>query len=860
MVKICQKKYPKENEELYKKHFDMFNFPLRDFQKHAIEAIVEAHSVLICAGTGNGKTLPSEFAINYFVAQGKKVIYTSPIKALSNQKYYDFTHKYPHIKFGILTGDIKANPEADVLIMTAEILQNTLYLNQNNNKTESSSAVALAFNMDFENELACVIHDEVHSINQDDRGSVWESIFMLLPSHVQNVMLSATLDAPEKFALWTENMGNRQVVLDGSSRKQVYLTMTPERIVPLVHYSFITCSQGVFKSIGKDEALKKEIDDLINKPHVIQTSRGEFNEPHYRKMKKMLDLFEQKNVRISRPHVLNQVCRYMVENNMLPCACFILSRKQIEVAAREITVPLLEDDSKVGYIVKRECEQLLRSKLPNFQEYMELPEYVQMVSLLEKGIATHHSGTMPILKEIIELLFAKGYIKLLFCTETFSCGLNMPIKTVIFTDINKFDGTDFRVLYGYEYVQAAGRAGRQGLDTLGNVIHLNNLFKHMDLTDYKNMMKGTPQKLVSKFKISYNLILNLIDSGVTDFLDFCQRSMCQDDICAELAVIARTIDVTEKEVEVIKQSMNLMKTPRDIVECYVDNENKRAISANKRRKEIDREILEVKDAYKTIDSDKMTFLRYMDKCAELSKMRNSFTNTDLYLNENIMVILDLLEKEGFIQYIDDAFTDCANIDKELKEEPEPLVKYLLLPKGQIATHLRETHCLVFAELLANDVRFDLLTAKQMISIFSCFTNISVPDELKLFNCSSCSDNAVKNIIEEVKSRYDYYRDFEINNYANTGVNYEIHFELIGYILLWCDCETAPDCKMVLQQMELEKNIFLGEFVKAVLKINNISCEMEKIAEMRGNIALLSKLKEIPLLTMKFVATNQSLYI
>lgn len=855
MVKICQKNYPKENEELYKEHFDMFKFPLRDFQKHAIEAIVEGHSVLICAGTGNGKTLPSEFAINYFVAKGKKVIYTSPIKALSNQKYYDFTRKYPHIKFGILTGDIKANPEADVLIMTAEILQNTLYLNQNN-KTESSS---IAFDMDFDNELACVIHDEVHSINQDDRGSVWESIFMLLPNHVQNVMLSATLDTPEKFAQWTENMGNRGLS-DSEVRKQVYLTMTPQRIVPLVHYSFITCNQGVFKSIGKDEALKKEINDLINKPHVIQTSNGEFNEPHYRKMKKMLDLFEQKQVRISRPHVLNQVCRYMVDNNLLPCACFILSRKQIEVAAREITIPLLEDDSKVGYIVKRECEQLLRSKLPNFQEYMELPEYVQMVSLLEKGIATHHSGTMPILKEIVELLFAKGYIKLLFCTETFSCGLNMPIKTVIFTDINKFDGTDFRVLYGYEYVQAAGRAGRQGLDTLGSVIHLNNLFKNTDLTDYKNMMRGTPQKLVSKFKISYNLLLNLIDSGVTDFLEFCQNSMIQDDIDAELGVMTRTIDTMEKEVEVIKNSMSLLKTPRDILEKYVDNENKRATSVNKRRKEIDKEISEAKDAYKTIDADKMTFLRYMDKCSELSKIRTRYTNTDLYLNENIMVILDLLEKEGYVEYMmDDAFINSTIVDEEMKEEPVSSPKYILSPKGQIATCLRESHCLVFAELLAK-AQFDLLTAKQMISIFSCFTNISVPDELKIFNTNNCSDVAVKRIIEEIKSKYDHYRDFEIKNYANTGVNYEIHFDLVQYVLSWCDCETAPECKMILQQMELEKNIFLGEFVKAILKINNISSEMEKIAENSGNIALLSKLKEIPLLTMKFVATNQSLYI
>ena len=506
MVKICSNSYPVSNEQQFSQYFEKYPFPLSSFQKHAIESIVEGQHILVTAHTGSGKTLPAEFAIEHFVSNKKKVIYTSPIKALSNQKFYEFRQKFPHISFGILTGDIKTNPEADVLIMTTEILLNTLYAknrkddntsftNQNNNLT--------MFEMDFENELACVIFDEIHYINDLDRGKVWEETIMMLPLHIQMVMLSATLDSPEKFALWCETRGE---ITSCESDKVVYLTSTYERVVPLTHYSFITCTQGLFKVL-KDKQLETEIKKITNSLNIIQDSKGIFNDDNYLKIKKTLKTFQDKNHYVKRQHVLNTVSKHMFDNNMLPAICFVLSRKALEQCAKEITVPLLEDDSKVSYIVRRECEQIIR-KLPNFQEYLNLPEYLNIVSLLEKGIAIHHAGIMPILREMVELLFAKGYVKLLFATETFAVGINMPTKTVLFTDVNKFDGSGPRLLYSHEYTQMAGRAGRRGIDTVGHVIHLTNLFRNTDQVAMKTMMKGKPQTLTSKFKISYNLILN----------------------------------------------------------------------------------------------------------------------------------------------------------------------------------------------------------------------------------------------------------------------------------------------------------------------------------------------------------------
>jgi len=846
MVKFCTDPYPKKEEELYAEYFEKYSFPLSSFQKFAIEAIVEGHHSLSCVPTGSGKTMPALFAIDFFTQKGKKVIYTSPIKALSNQKYHEFTKTFPHISIGLLTGDIKINPEADVLIMTAEILQNTLYRKkQKHNLGDITTSPLLMFDIDFDVELGCVIQDEIHMINDADRGHVWESIILLLPLHIQMVMLSATLDKPEKFAHWIETRGGSQ---NSSDNKQVYLATSNFRHVPLTHYSFITCNNGIFKAV-KDKTLEKEIRGVIDKLHIIQNATGEFQEQNYHKIKKMLTLFKQKQVYVKRSHVLNQVCKYMVENNMLPAVCFILSRKQIEAACHEITVPLLEDDSKVGYIVRKECEQILRSKLPNYQEYLELPEYLDVVRLLEKGIAIHHSGVMPILREIVEILFEKGYIKFLFATETFSVGLNMPIKTAIFTDVKKFDGSIRRMLYPHEYNQASGRAGRRGLDTVGHVVHLSNLFKDIDLPEYRTMMQGRPQTLVSKFKISYHLILNLISIGNHNYVEFCKRSMIQDELNASLGTLYKQLTDCQRELDEMNQSISYHRTPYDVVNRYIDLLEIRRTSVNKKRKEAEKEILAIQDTYKFIDADKANAVLFHKKKLELETIQNHFEMTETYLNRSIQVILDKMQLEGFIA------NDAA---KEDNDNHDTGGKTALTLSGLIACQLREVHCLVFANLCNNNI-FDQFSTKQLIAIFSCFTNITVSDEQKSFRPNS-KDKAINTILADIAKQYQDYQEFESQNNASTGIDYTIHYDLIDYVIDWCECESVIQCKVLLQSLETTKGIFLGEFVKAIAKINNISCEMEKIAEMIGNISLLSKLKEIPELTLKFVATNQSLYV
>ena len=692
--------------------------------------------------------------------------------------------------------------------MTAEILLNTLYSHGSTITTTQKH-----FQMDIANELACVIMDEVHYINDKERGHVWEETIMLLPSNIQMIMLSATLDSPEKFANWceTRNQDNND-----SPRKHVYLASETHRSVPLTHYSFITFTNAIFKKI-KDKAIQAEIHATINRPFVIQSAKGEFNESHYFKMKKMLDY--QVQAPVKRQHVLNQVSKYMVEHDMLPALCFVLSRKSLEKCAHEVTTVLLEDDSKVPYIVRHECEQILR-KLPNYQEYLQLPEYHSMVQLLEKGIAIHHAGVMPILREMVELLYAKGYIKLLFATETFAIGLNMPTKTVVFTDCNKYDGTSSRTFYSHEYTQMAGRAGRRGIDTVGNVIHLNNIFKqNHDLCSYKTMLRGIPQTLVSKFKISYHLVL------MNQTPDFIKNSMAERiEANRELLQMTNYKNELEREIRSYETTTSLLKTPETAIRQYINYTKTVASCVNKKRKEYERSIRALEEEHKTIKSDKQIIEKYdiviQTHGATISQIEYRERSGS---NEHDR-ILQILIHQKFIE--DGALT----------------------MKGKIAANLKEIPCISFTQVID---KLRTFSAIELIQIFSCFTNIVVSDE--------CEHKSFKplihsSILREIAEYIEKFQDMQDSSSSS------MHYDLLPYMEQWIQCENVEECKHVLQTMQQEKDICVGDFVKAILKINNISAEFETVAEMLGDYQFLSLLKEIHSMTLKYIATNQSLYV
>jgi superfamily II RNA helicase len=847
MVVICDKPYDAETLIEYD------GKQLSDFQKWALKAITEGDNVLITAHTGSGKTLPAEYAIQYFTAQQKKVIYASPIKALSNQKLYDLRRKFPTISFGILTGDCKDNPEADVLIMTTEILRNTLLNKIINGQAQASAAptsagagasasagpaqLPLLFEMDFETELAAVVFDEVHYINDAERGSVWEQAILLLPPQVQLIMLSATIDRPEDFAGWIETEKRQQAEKAMVKVKQMYLAPTYTRVVPLTHYMWLSVHEGSIKKAAKTP-YEKKLEDMRKTPIIIATSEGSFREDNYYKVKDIKDYLFKHNVYTKRQFVLEDLLKHLKKEGMLPAICFVFSRKHVEQAAHEISFSLYEEDSILPTQVEKECRHILQTKLPNYLEYLNLPEYLNIVKLLEKGVAIHHAGIIPVLREMVELLFEKGFIRLLIATETFAVGLNMPTKTVIFAGLTKFNGSGMRLLFPHEYTQMAGRAGRRGLDTIGHVFHCVNLFEMPTATDYRHMLTGPPQSLVSKFKLSFTMALSMLEAG-KDMAAFMGQSLLSTDLRRELQGYAVAEAKSMEIVQTKQAQIKLCRTPQTALENYkyiVDRLPGLANSARKKAR-IDLNTLEAEHNF--ILKDLVKLEEVHAALSQQSKVGKEKENTAQYIENTLGALQKIL-----LEYEFSYFSATGHIE--------------VSPSGRIAAQLQEVHPLAMADLYRQTAQFAELDATYLAGLFSCFYPVSVNDEFRAHYPNA--PLKLRETILLMGKLLDKYYKAEQDAYLITGSNYDICYDLLPYVLLWCESKDEGTCKEIIQQVKTETGLFIGEFVKALLKVNAVAIEFERVCEATGNMLLLEKIRKIPQMTLKYIATSQSLYL
>ena len=348
--------------------------------------------------------------------------------------------------------------------------------------------------------------------------------------------------------------------------------------------------------------------------------------------------------------------------------------------------------------------------------------------------------------------------------------------------------------------------------------------------------------------------------------------MVTGDLTGKMKHVSSEIDKCQKEIDRLNLCFDTMRTPRDIIDKYIDLQMNKDKYANKKRKELEKEVQKIKDEYKYVEQDLVTVEKYNTIVTDLDALQKQYDGLNNYINNDVENVLYLLREEEFLETLtsitkvsevsvdatifDDKIESSISETKVVSETTEKIE--VLTLKGKMASQLREVHCLVFAKLLEDGVLYKL-SPVQLIMLFSCFTNISVQDGVEDFTPYT-EDILVKDIINTINNMYDDYQQTEVDYLINPGADYNIHYDLISYVEEWTQCEDVETCKLLLQRLAEEKGIFLGEFVKALLKINNISCEMEKIAEMIGNIEFLSKVKEIPNLTLKFVVTNQSLYV
>lgn len=836
MVIVCNDSF--NDNQNYNEYFNYFNnFELSDFQKWAIKSIVDNDHILITAHTGSGKTLPAEFAIQYYVKQGKKVIYTAPIKALSNTKLYDLRNKYPHISFGIITGDITDNPDADVLIMTTEILPHTL--NNRKLKEKTNIDIKLNFEIDIDTELAAVVFDEIHYINDPERGNVWEQAILLLPPHIQLIMLSATIDKPEIFAQWIENKKKQQSEAINSIPKNVYLTSTNHRVVPLTHYLWLTCHKSTQKK-AKNTEYEHLLHNFANKEIVIKDEKNNFKNKSYENLAKINKYFKLSNTPYSsRQFVLNTLITHLKKTNGLPAICFVFSRKNVEKAANEINFSLFEDDSIIPNTIENECKKIIMSKFTNYKEYLELPEYTNLIKLLQKGIGYHHAGVLAVFREMIEILFDRKLIKLLFATETLAVGVNFSTTSVIYTGITKFDGNGMRLLAPHEYTQIAGRAGRRGIDKVGKVWLCCNLFKPPPLYDFEHMLSGKPQTLISKFKISFSMCLNIIssdDSTLESILDFANQSLINNDIDKELKYYEKIINDIDIQIKSKESLLQNIRTPKSIMDEYVSKINEVKISNNKKKKRLHREICNIEENNIYI-KEEIKIVEDIEFYKNEKEKNNNFKNNTVhYLEEKIKNSINLLIDSNFI-------------DKDFK----------ITQTGSIARQFNEIHPLILSTIIYETNYFYQYDVSEIIGILSIFTTINVDESIKIVKPSTKSDlvNTISNKINDLMNKF-YDLEQQYNTYS--GSNYERNFDIQNSVIEWTNTTNELECKKILQTISSEQNIFIGDFVKALLKINNIANELERVAESTNNMELLEKIKMIPQKTLKYIATNQSLYI
>ena len=313
--------------------------------------------------------------------------------------------------------------------------------------------------MNIKDDCGIIIFDEIHYIDDPDRGSVWEQCIMHIPKNIPMLMLSASIGKPEQFAEWIEKV---------NPEKKVHICPTYERVVPLQHYSYLTIPESYLDKI-KDKEIKHIIEENINTLKLIKDSSNNLYEKQFVQINKIKKHIDKNRYIIHRKFVLNNLMKHLKNNKMLPALCFVFSRKQVERLANEITENLWTDeelyDDPIPNTIERSCTQILVSRITNWKEYIILPEFHFIIQCLKRGVAFHHAGMIPVFKEMIELLFSMKKIKLLIATETFAVGLNMPTKTVIFTSMYKFNGNNMRLLEGHEYTQMARRAGRRNFNT-----------------------------------------------------------------------------------------------------------------------------------------------------------------------------------------------------------------------------------------------------------------------------------------------------------------------------------------------------------------------------------------------------------
>jgi len=794
------------------------------FQKFAIAAIEAGENVLVTAKTGSGKTFVGEYQIAKSLQRGGRVFYTTPIKSLSNQKFNDLKKLFPDTSVGIMTGDIKFRPDAQIIVMTTEILRNLLFKKGTLTESVGTTAVMTLDGLDS------VVFDEVHYINDPDRGHVWEETLILLPPEVKLILLSATLSSPFGFAKWLGEL----------KKVRIWLISTLWRAVPLEHYVLDHSDYNMRLIYDKKETLYED----VYKKWLLERSGNLLAHDKFKEKVKALKAtgHEGSVSGKTRPksfeYELNKCLGNLHEKGNLPAIAFVFSRVGCEKLASKVEHTFLDssDTAAVAHIwdfhLSRYSDTLEKS-----------PQTHKLRELAMRGIAFHHSGILPFLKEILEILFSRGLIKVLFATETFAVGINMPTKTVIFTALEKFTDGSIRLLKSAEYIQMAGRAGRRGKDDRGIVIYLPQK-DPVSAEELRSCMCGSAAKFGSRMNFHYDFLLKMMNRDGKEGKKNSLQELIQNSYWWTL----ENNDYNHLKAEVLRISQQISEislTEEQLSECSEKKEIelRLANSQNSKKKAAQRELLLWNESHRASIWDPVLL-----KFSNREKLQQSLSQ--LHHTCKLMEA-SLWPSEG------DHSMPSISLRHRILEEFGYVIDGHLSPHGLLASEINEGHTFMMTQLFLKEsksLKPLSLSQKNILTCLSVFLGEKRDDAVQNPHDLNVDKEVIESILfmnncakEVICAEKKYGLPYD-------GAFWEMSLEWVEPISEWLSSDIS------LPELAGSYQLFEGNTMKALMKLAGLVEEFQAMASLSGEVEMLRVLEGARQLVLRDIVLAESLYL
>lgn len=746
-----------------------FNFELDDFQKEAIEHIKNGKSVVVCAPTGAGKTCIAQSAIHLALENGTRIFYTTPLKALSNQKFYDFSRTYGEENVGLLTGDTTINREAQIVVMTTEVFRNMLY---------GTTFGALKDNL---KDVKYVVLDEVHYMNDEQRGTVWEESIIYCPTNIQIIALSATVQNSKQLTNWINTVH--------SGTEHVFTDFRP---VPLRFY--------YYDSSKPDTVLP------------LLTPEGKLNKKI--KPESKYKYFNKKNA-VKNP--VASITMALKEKNMLPAIYFTFSRKKCDENAKKC--------SSLELLTKEETLEINRL----VDEYIGENPYLEnnpQIDLIKKGVASHHAGLLPGWKLLVERLFQKGLIKMVFATETLAAGINMPARTTVISSVSKRTDEGHRMLSANEFLQMSGRAGRRGMDEIGYVVIVGTPFQTPE--EVAALATSDSNPLESKFSPCYSMVLNLLQRFSLDEAK---------ELILKTFGYYSSSDRISPLLAQMEEYQNIINTARDY-KCHLGLNNEDFAQYNKLKNMYveTRTIFKTlkRQAHKSGKKDAPEVAEFGRKSKELLRKIEHYgcNNCKIYKkHKKELELLARYEKKARalkkeIEFQKDIYWQKFLAHKNILEQTGNLADNFPTERGRVTMVLRTENELYLGEIILSGL-LDNLEPYELASVVCALAceEMRTKDEC-VTNPPSQNVRKVLNKIKEIKRKiYILERDNNIENPMN------LHSHFCSLIEFWVNSDNDDTSDITAwEQMFSESEFSQGDVVRAFKRTIDI---LRQIAIIEG---------------------------